>query len=371
MLQDARPLHHARYMPRKVIGTGTYGQVLRCYDRNAEREVAVKVAHKAPAYRRSAINESNVLHQLNNVQGCKVVGVVETFEEDGRIYIVSELLHKNLYEVICDKGYKGFSLDELRVMGKNLLSALSELHNLGFMHCDVKPENTMIPRHGSCDVRLIDFGSVRKLEENAYFDIQSLWYRAPEVICGVPYTPAIDAWSCGCLFAELCTGGPLFPGDSPQQQLSMIIELLGHPSYEALNTGKYSATMDFGAAYLGGFDGKFTRHIGSSDDALMFLEMLQGLLNPDERYRWSVEEALAHPFFTNEPWTRGHGRYGRQKFLNSTDLAGSFFGLSSTGSDSAASSPERTFGAPDSTVSPFHMFSTAPLHAPAPIGEEI
>lgn len=40
---------------------------------------------------------------------------------------------------------------------------------------------------------VIDFGAVRQFHENAYFDVQSLWYRAPEVLCGIPYTPSIDA----------------------------------------------------------------------------------------------------------------------------------------------------------------------------------
>jgi len=69
----------------------------------------------------------------------------------------------------------------------------------------------------------------------------------------------------------------------------------------------------------------------------------------------------------------GRGRYGRQK--SSVDLTGSFFGgISSTGSDSAVSTPERGMVpgvySDISIISPF-LYSSAGIHAPVPIGEEI
>lgn len=45
-----------------------------------------------------------------------------------------------------------------------------------------------------------------------YTYIQSRFYRAPEVILGLPYGGPIDMWSLACVLAELCTGTPLFPG---------------------------------------------------------------------------------------------------------------------------------------------------------------
>ncbi|KAF5185267.1 Cell division control protein 2-like protein [Thalictrum thalictroides] len=50
------------------------------------------------------------------------------------------------------------------------------------------------------------------------------WYRAPEVLLGAThYSTLVDMWSVGCIFAELITGKPLFPGDSELQQLLHIL----------------------------------------------------------------------------------------------------------------------------------------------------
>jgi len=62
-----------------------------------------------------------------------------------------------------------------------------------------------------------------------YTYIQSRFYRAPEVILGLPYTTAIDMWSLGCIVAELHTGYPLFPGENEVEQLACIMEVFGPP----------------------------------------------------------------------------------------------------------------------------------------------
>lgn len=49
------------------------------------------------------------------------------------------------------------------------------------------------------------------------------------------YTPAIDIWSIGCIFAEVLTGKPLFPGKSVIHQLDLITDLLGTPKLETVS----------------------------------------------------------------------------------------------------------------------------------------
>lgn len=62
-----------------------------------------------------------------------------------------------------------------------------------------------------------------------YTYIQSRFYRSPDVILGLDYTPSIDMFSLGCIMAELFTGYPLFPGESEKEQLACIMEILGLP----------------------------------------------------------------------------------------------------------------------------------------------
>jgi serine/threonine protein kinase len=66
-------------------------------------------------------------------------------------------------------------------------------------------------------------------------DIVCAVYGALLKLCFLQYTPAIDIWSIGCIFAELLTGKPLFPGKNVVHQLDIITDLLGTPSPEAIS----------------------------------------------------------------------------------------------------------------------------------------
>ncbi len=50
----------------------------------------------------------------------------------------------------------------------------------------------------------------------------------------MPYTPAIDMWSFGCIMVEFAMGFPIFPGEDETDQLSLMMEVLGIPSSDLL-----------------------------------------------------------------------------------------------------------------------------------------
>ena len=64
-------------------------------------------------------------------------------------------------------------------------------------------------------------------------EVVTLWYRAPDVLMGSrKYSTPVDLWSCGCIFGEMASGRPLFPGTSDHDQLSRIFKVLGTPVEE-------------------------------------------------------------------------------------------------------------------------------------------
>ena len=96
------------------------------------------------------------------------------------------------------------------------------------------------------NLKITDFGlSISRY--NRYFDfydlsgcdthqIQTLWYRAPEILLGIKrYSNAIDIWSVGCIIAELFDGEPLFSGDSQIGQIFRIFYIKGTPLDEDWN----------------------------------------------------------------------------------------------------------------------------------------
>ena len=86
---------------------------------------------------------------------------------------------------------------------RQVLTALSFVHGLGLIHCDLKPENVLIVSLSRCIVKLIDFGSSCFVNDPHSSYVQSRAYRAPEVVLGLPYGPRIDVWSLGCILAEV------------------------------------------------------------------------------------------------------------------------------------------------------------------------
>lgn len=102
------------------------------------------------------------------------------------------------------------------------------------IHRDVKPENVLVSSLGV--VKLCDFGFARLISLNGepcteY--VATRWYRAPELLVGeMNYGPPVDIWAIGCLFAEMMTGDPLFPGESDIDQLYIIMKMMGkHQTY--------------------------------------------------------------------------------------------------------------------------------------------
>jgi len=83
-------------------------------------------------------------------------------------------------------------------------------------------------------IKIIDYGSSCFANQRIYTYIQSRFYRAPEIILGIPYTSAIDIWSFGCILAELYTGLPIFPGENESEQLGLIMEVFGVPSKQVI-----------------------------------------------------------------------------------------------------------------------------------------
>ena len=121
-----------------------------------------------------------------------------------------------------------------------------KLKQLGLIHADLKPENIMLvdPVRQPYRVKVIDFGSashVSKAVCNTY--LQSRYYRAPEIILGLPFCEAIDMWSLGCVVAELFLGWPLYPGSSEYDQIRYISQTQGLPAEHMLNNA--SKTVKF------------------------------------------------------------------------------------------------------------------------------
>jgi glycogen synthase kinase 3 beta len=193
----------------------------------------------------------------------------------------------------------------VKLYSYQMMRSLAYIHALGICHRDIKPQNILV-NPTTCVLKLCDFGSAKKLipgEPNIAY-ICSRYYRAPELIFGATeYTTAIDIWSTGCVIAELVLGTPIFPGDSPSDQLVAIIKILGTPSKNQIyemnpeyNESKFPTIKAFPWT-------KVFKHKSVSDD---FIDFLGKLLVYEPNKRLKPLKALLHPFFDElrDPNTR-------------------------------------------------------------------
>jgi homeodomain interacting protein kinase len=231
----------AAYEVLEFLGRGTFGQVVKCWKRGTSEIVAIKILKNHPSYARQGEIEVNILRCLGheNADEYNFVRAYEFFKHKNHTCLVFEMLEQNLYDFLKHNKFQPLPLKYIRPVAQQVLTALLKLKSLGLIHADLKPENIMLvdPLRFPYRVKVIDFGSashVSKAVCSTY--LQSRYYRAPEILLGLPYCESIDMWSLGCVIAELFLGWPLYPGSSEYDQIRYISQTQGLPSEHILTT---------------------------------------------------------------------------------------------------------------------------------------
>jgi serine/threonine protein kinase len=238
-----------RYFLEEAIGHGGMGIVWRAHDRLLDRKVAVKefmppaaIDSRALAelYQRTK-REARTAARLNH-RG--IVTVYDVAEDDGRLWIVMELVKsRSLDKILASRG----PLTALRAarIGQQLLAALSAAHAEGVLHRDVKPSNVLIATErvgGEQDWRavLTDFGIAQSAGDPrltmAGTVMGSPGFTAPERLRGAAATPASDLWSLGAtLYAAV-------EGHGPYERDSMA-DVLAANAHEAPPTARSAGPL--------------------------------------------------------------------------------------------------------------------------------
>jgi dual specificity tyrosine-phosphorylation-regulated kinase 2/3/4 len=210
-----------------------------------------------------------------------------------------ELLYTDIYTIIERRNCPAIPPDVVRRVTFQTLLCLRELWKLGIVHADIKPENILTNDSDFWQTKVADFGTACFTEQQIFSYIQSRYYRAPEVLYGLRYGPAIDMWSLGCVVYELLTGEPIFPAQKETELAEMIEICLGPPPTEIYKKGsKWN---------LFPRQKPLQKHDGI--DSLVFMvaslprvisKFIRGCLlwNPDDRF--TPEQALASEWIMPE-----------------------------------------------------------------------
>ncbi|KAI9666021.1 MAG: Cyclin-dependent kinase catalytic subunit [Bathelium mastoideum] len=316
------------YQKMEKIGEGTYGVVYKARDLTTkdQRIVALKkirLEAEDEGVPSTAIREISLLKEMNDPNIVRLLNIVHA---DGhKLYLVFEYLDLDLKKYMealpVSQGGRGKALPEgagtaLANLGmgplivkkflSQLISGTKYCHAHRVLHRDLKPQNLLIDKDGN--LKLADFGLARAFGvplRTYTHEVVTLWYRSPEILLGGrQYSTGVDMWSVGCIFAEMCTRKPLFPGDSEIDEIFKIFRTLGTPSEE--DWPGVTSFPDFKPSFP-----KWQRNDlqtvvpGLDEDGL---DLLDALLVYDPANRISAKQALMHPYFDEPATQQTHAR---------------------------------------------------------------
>ncbi|CCW64400.1 unnamed protein product [Phytomonas sp. EM1] len=278
-------------------GEGVSSEVLKAQDKNSKMLVAIKCMKK----RFKSIEQVNHLREIQCIRRLQshpnIVKFVHVLfdRSSGRLALVFELMDMNLCDLI--KSRKDYLPEEqIAFFMYQILKGLEHIHSRGLLHRDVKPENLLINLEDNT-LKIGDFGSARIGHSDSGFTeyISTRWYRAPEcLLTNGCYKAKMDIWSAGCVFFELCTLYPLFPGTNEFDQIHRIHNILGTPSPELLRAfevhGEHEVVEFTPKEGIG--LAKLLPNLSANG-----LDLMTKLLAYDERERFTAKEALKHPYF--------------------------------------------------------------------------
>lgn len=218
------------YVKLDKLGEGTYATVFKGKSKLTDNLVALKeirLEHEegAPC---TAIREVSLLKDLKHANIVTLHDIVHTPKS---LTLVFEYLEKDLKQYMDDCGGI-MSMSNVRLFLFQLLRGLHYCHSRKVLHRDLKPQNLLINDKG--ELKLADFGLARakSVPTKTYSnEVVTLWYRPPDVLLGsTEYSTQIDMWGVGCIFFEMATGRPFFPGSTVEDQLHLIFKTLGTPT---------------------------------------------------------------------------------------------------------------------------------------------
>ncbi|KAK8943602.1 Mitogen-activated protein kinase 10 [Platanthera guangdongensis] len=294
----------SRYKIQEVIGKGSYGVVCSAINTQTGENVAIKkiqniFEHISDAAR--ILREIKLLRLLRHpdIVEIKHIMLPLSRRDFKDIYVVFELMESDLHQVI--KANDDLTKEHYQFFLYQLLRALKYIHTANVYHRDLKPKNILA--NTNCKLKICDFGLARVAFNDTpstvfWTDyVATRWYRAPE-LCGSflsKYTPAIDIWSIGCIFAEVLTGKPLFPGKNVVHQLDLMTDLLGTPSVDSISRIRNEKARRFLSCMKLKQRTPFSLKFPYADP--LALKLLERLLAFDPVDRPTAEEALMDPYF--------------------------------------------------------------------------
>ncbi|RKP38984.1 putative RAC-beta serine/threonine-protein kinase-A, partial [Dimargaris cristalligena] len=273
----------------KVVGRGCMGKVFLARDKMTDELVAIKSISKEKVLRQNEVEhilgERDILANIADNNHPYLMKLRYSFQTEGHLFLVLDYLPGGDIATQLARYYR-FSEERSRFYAAEILLGLEELHRMGIVYRDLKPENMLIDRHGH--ILLTDFGLSKQLPTEGYDNLGCPRYRrrtktfcgtaeylAPEMLRGEIYDQGIDFWSLGTCLYEMMTGMTPFWAENHSKMYQRVL-------FDRLH---FPANMSWEARSL-----------------------ITGLLAKDPQKRlgageFGVEQVKSHPFFASVNWS--------------------------------------------------------------------
>ncbi|KAF9278373.1 dual specificity protein kinase kns1 [Mortierella alpina] len=316
-----------RYRIVRLLGQGTFGKVVECFDRQTGRNCAIKIIRAVQKYRDASKIEARVLTTLKRSDprnAYKCLHLNDCFDFRNHVCMVFDLLGQSIYDWLKDNSFCPFPPNQIQFFARQLLTSVAFLHRLRLIHTDLKPENILLANGAyrqaaykktpsrmrrillDPEIRLIDFGSATFQDEHHSTVVSTRHYRAPEIILG-------------CILVEFLTGEALFQTHDNLEHLAMMQAVLGPIPDKLIRSSHKSAQkyfvnnkLDYPNEETKKNSRKYVKALKPLKDYVVpavnrvenlefaqhLRDLLKQLLTYDPEKRITAAQALKHPYFS-------------------------------------------------------------------------
>ncbi|MEO2009901.1 MAG: serine/threonine-protein kinase, partial [Pirellulaceae bacterium] len=225
-----------RYRLSRLIRVGSSCAVWEAIRDGDNKKFALKVLRQD--LRSDKTELSYLKHEFNVAHKLKHPNVIRIFEfnlDNKTPYLVLELYSEQNMKQALRAGVDRYAFYVKKIVEQSA-QALYHLHESGWAHCDIKPDNLLVSEQG--DVKLIDFTIAEKMGGFRFFKRAirgTRSYMSPEQIRGKRLDARSDLYSYGCVLFELLCGKPPYTGTTPNELLEKHIRG-GLPSVQTHNS---------------------------------------------------------------------------------------------------------------------------------------
>lgn len=234
--QPASYRQKGEYAFEKTLGAGTFGEVKQAKHKPTGEEVAVKIILKKGLQGNDQMVQDE-LHMLQRLDHPHIVHFKAWFESRDKFYIVTQLATGGeLFDRICNLGK--FTEKDAVFTVRQILDAITYLHDQDIVHRDLKPENLLYLTPASdSQMVLADFGIAKSLDyptQKLTSRAGSFGYAAPEVLTCTGHGKPCDIWSLGVITYTILSGYSPFRSETIEEFIDEVADpnfLVFHERY--------------------------------------------------------------------------------------------------------------------------------------------